>query len=65
MYAANMINDLVILGVGFPDIIQIIEDINRDRKTFNIIGFIDDNPDFQNKDFFNYQVVCTIDWLKK
>jgi sugar O-acyltransferase (sialic acid O-acetyltransferase NeuD family) len=59
-----MINDLVILGVGFPDIIQIIGDINKDKKTYNIVGFIDDNPIFHNKVFYNYPVVGSMQWLE-
>ena len=58
-----MIKDLVILGVGFPDIIQTIEDINKHKKKFNLIGFIDDNPCYQNRTFFNYPVVGPLNWL--
>ena len=42
-----MIRDLVVIGVGFPDIVQIIDDINNDKKQFNFLGFLDDNPNLK------------------
>jgi len=57
--------DLVIIGVGFPDIIQTINDINRKQKLFNIVGFLDDNMSFKNTKIFGYPVIDNIEWLKK
>ena len=46
-----LIKDIVILGVGFPDIIQTIEDINHDKRRFNLLGFLDDNIDLPDLEF--------------
>jgi len=59
-----MIKDLVVLGVGFPDIIQTIEDINQDTKIYNLLGFIDDNPEFKDKTIYDYPVLGTMEWLR-
>ena len=58
-----MIRDLVVIGVGFPDIVQIIDDINNDKKQFNFLGFLDDNPNLKKYDLFGNKVIGNIDWL--
>ena len=45
--------DLIIIGVGFPDIIQTVEDINSDKKQFNLLGFLDDNTNLHKQKILN------------
>lgn len=52
--------DLVVLGVANPDVIQLIEDINEDRSTWRILGFLDDNAAVGSS-FQNYPVLGPID----
>ena len=46
-----MIKDIVIVGAGgcARETAFIIEDINKENKEWNLLGFIDDNEDIQNK----------------
>lgn len=55
--------DLVIIGVGFPDIIQTIEDINSEKKKYNVLGFLDDNPNLHGTEVLSYPILGSIDWL--
>jgi len=57
--------DLIIIGVGFPDIIQTIEDINSDKRQFNLLGFLDDNKNFDKQSILNYPVLGPLNWLKQ
>ena len=57
--------DLVITGTGFPDVIQTIEDINNEFNKFNFIGFLDDNASLYNKNIFGFPVLGPLNWLKK
>tara|TARA_B100000941_G_C28492726_1_gene548947 strand:+ start:1207 stop:1842 length:636 start_codon:yes stop_codon:yes gene_type:complete len=57
--------NIVIIGVGFPDILRVIEAINKKNKQINLLGFLDDNPNFKNKKFWGYRVLGNISWLKK
>ena len=57
--------DLIIIGVGFPDIIQTVEDINSDKKQFNLLGFLDDNTNLHNQKILNYPVLGSLNWIKE
>ena len=39
-----MIKDLVVVGTGGLDIVNLIEDINADKQRFNFIGFLEKDP---------------------
>ena len=41
-----MTKDIVVVGIGGTsrDVIETLESINRDKVTWNILGFVDDNP---------------------
>jgi len=56
-------NELVILGAGGSgvDIIDIVNAINQNIKKWNIIGFLDDNPNLKDKYISGYKVLGTID----
>ena len=51
--------DILIIGAGGvgKETAWIIEQINEAKKTWNIIGFIDDNQEIQHKNINGYQVV--------
>ena len=40
-----MIQDIVIIGAGGfgREVAEIIDDINKEKKQFNLLGFLDDN----------------------
>lgn len=39
-----MVKDLVVVGTGGLDIVNLIEDINSDKPTFNFLGFLEKDP---------------------
>ena len=51
--------NIVIYGCGGLGLetVQLIEDINREEKTFNILGFIDDCEENVGKSFMGYKVL--------
>lgn len=59
--------DIVIIGAGGfgREVAWLIEEINKEKPTWNIIGFVDDNEEVQGESFNGYKVIGTIDWLKK
>lgn len=48
---------LVIFGASFFDLIKLIDAINREKLTWNLIGFIDDKKELQNTFFGGYHVL--------
>ena len=56
--------NIVIVGVGFPDVLNIIEEINKNEKKIKLIGFVDDNKKIHGKKFWGYKVISGINWLK-
>jgi len=61
-----MSKNVVIAGTGFPEVIQIISDINSSKvkDDINLLGFIDDNLNNSDKKIENYNVLGGFDWLK-
>lgn len=57
--------DLYIYGAGYPDIVKLIEAINRDQPTWSIKGFIDDSPEKQNTNFMGYPIVGGKDTIEQ
>jgi sugar O-acyltransferase (sialic acid O-acetyltransferase NeuD family) len=57
--------DIVIIGAGGfgREVAWLIEDINKLKEQWNIIGFVDDNSDIQGKEINGYRVVGDINWL--
>lgn len=39
-----MLKDLVVVGTGGLDIVNLLEDINAEKKRFNFIGFLEKDP---------------------
>lgn len=61
-----MCKNVVIAGTGFPEVIQLISDINlsKAKNYINLLGFLDDNSNNSNKIIENYKVLGGFDWLK-
>jgi sugar O-acyltransferase (sialic acid O-acetyltransferase NeuD family) len=59
--------DVVIIGAGGfgREVTWLIEDINKVKKEWNIIGFVDDDENIHGTEINGYKVVGNIDWLKK
>lgn len=59
--------DIVIVGAGAfgRETAQLIEDINADKKTWNLLGFIDETAEKQGEFINGYEVLGNLDELKK
>ena len=59
--------DLVIVGAGGfgREVAQLIEDINADKKTWNLLGFVDETPEKQRTVINNHAVLGDFNWLEK
>ncbi|SKB40329.1 sugar O-acyltransferase, sialic acid O-acetyltransferase NeuD family [Acetoanaerobium noterae] len=59
--------NIVIIGAGGfgREVAWLIEDINKENKEWNIVGFVDDNQDIQGTEVNGYKVVGNINWLKE
>ena len=59
--------DLVIFGSGGfgRETHQIVEDVNSEKKRWNFLGFVDDDPEICNKEIHGYPGLGGIDWLEK
>ena len=55
---------LVIAGIGFGDILNLVEDIKDSSPGFEFLGFIDDKPEIQGKSIFGYPVVGKFSWIE-
>ena len=57
-----MVRDLVILGSGglAQEYAWLVEEINEERRSFNLLGFLDDEPDRVGKEYVGYPVLGTI-----
>lgn len=62
----NNMKDLIILGAGGTafDLIDIALAMNKEKKQWNILGFLDDNPELLGKNIYGYKVLGTIDESK-
>ena len=59
--------DIVIIGAGGfgREVAWLIEDINRVKNEWNVLGFVDDNEDIIGQEINGYKVLGNIEWLKK
>jgi len=59
--------DIVIVGAGGlgRSIAGLIEDINRQGRAWNILGFVDQNQALHGKVINHYPVLGSLDWLKE
>ena len=58
--------DIIIIGAGGfgREVAWLIEDINKEKLEWNIVGFVDDNASTQGSEINGYKVVGDINWLK-
>lgn len=59
--------DIVIIGAGNfgREVAQLIEEINEDNKTWNLLGYIDETPEKQKTVINNNVVLGDFSWLEK
>ncbi len=59
--------DVIIVGCGGQgrELAQLIEDINAEKKQFNLLGFVDDDKNFRNSEINGYPVLGTIESVSK
>jgi sugar O-acyltransferase (sialic acid O-acetyltransferase NeuD family) len=57
--------NIVIYGTGgfSREVFQLILDINEQEKTYNLLGFIDDNPEKLNKSMYDHSILGNIEWF--
>ena len=59
-------NDLVIFGAGGfgREFHQIVEDVNQQCKSWNLLGFLDENCNLFGKEVHGYPILGGISWLQ-
>jgi sugar O-acyltransferase (sialic acid O-acetyltransferase NeuD family) len=59
--------DIVIIGAGgfAREVRQLIDDINQDRQSYNLIGFLDGNSDRHGQIMQELPVLGGLDWLEQ
>ncbi|MDZ4992170.1 transferase [Clostridium perfringens] len=59
--------DLVIIGAGGvgQELTLIVEEINKKKEQWNLLGFIDDNKELHDNKVLGYKVLGGLNWLKK
>ncbi|WP_084647520.1 acetyltransferase [Clostridium estertheticum] len=57
--------DIVIFGAGGfgREVMWLLEENNSDIETWNILGFVDDTPNFKGKVVNGFPIVGNTDWL--
>ncbi len=62
-----MIKDIVIIGAGNfgREVAQLIEDINEDKKAWNLLGYIDETAEKQNTVMNNHAVLGNLRWFEQ
>ena len=57
--------DIVIIGAGGVgrETAQLIEDINNEKRQWNLLGFIDDNKELHGRSINGYEVLGGIEFL--
>jgi len=58
-------NKLIIFGTGYLDVIKVVDAINRERPTWEVLGFINDLPEFQGRSFLGYPVLGPRDVIEQ
>jgi len=63
---SDFMKDIIIIGAGGfgREVAWLIEDINKYKKEWNIVGFVDDNEDVIGNEINGYKVIGNVDWLK-
>ncbi len=58
-----MIKDLIVVGTGGLGVVDLIEDINADKPTFNLIGFLEKDPSKHGTEVLGIPVLGSDDLL--
>jgi sugar O-acyltransferase (sialic acid O-acetyltransferase NeuD family) len=55
----NKGTDIIIFGAGgfAQEVLWTITDINRERRTWNVVGFLDDRPEQWGRDYMGYRIM--------
>jgi sugar O-acyltransferase (sialic acid O-acetyltransferase NeuD family) len=56
---------LLIYGANFVDTIRLVHEINAYDPAWEIVGFIDDNPEFVNARIYKYPILGNHEYLKQ
>jgi sugar O-acyltransferase (sialic acid O-acetyltransferase NeuD family) len=61
------IKDLVIFGAGNfgREVTELVNDINKDKKQWNLLGYIDETIEKQGAMINKYRVLGNFDWLEQ
>jgi sugar O-acyltransferase (sialic acid O-acetyltransferase NeuD family) len=59
--------DIVVFGAGGfgREVMWLLEENNHDTNEWNILGFVDDTPEFEGKSINGYPVIGNTNWLVK
>jgi sugar O-acyltransferase (sialic acid O-acetyltransferase NeuD family) len=58
-------NKLIIFGTSYLDVIKVTDAINRERPAWEVLGFINDLPEFKGRSFLGYPVLGTRDVIER
>lgn len=58
--------DMIIVGAGGhgKEILWLLQDVNRDKAQWNILGFVDDDKDLIGTKVQGYEVLGDVEWLQ-
>jgi sugar O-acyltransferase (sialic acid O-acetyltransferase NeuD family) len=61
------VNDVVILGAGgcARELYWIFLEANEEKPRWNVLGFVDDNPELQEAVICDLPVLGSVDWLQR
>lgn len=60
-----MMKKLIIFGTSYLDVIKVVDAINREKPTWEVLGFINDLEEFQGRSFLDYPVLGTRDIIER
>lgn len=58
-----MTKDLIVIGSGGVDIVRLIEDINQEKKTYNFLGFLEEDESKIGTEMMGYPILGNDDLL--
>jgi UDP-3-O-[3-hydroxymyristoyl] glucosamine N-acyltransferase len=58
------LTDLIIVGAGNPDIVKLVDDINSQKMTYNLIGFLEKDESLYGHKLCDYDIIGSDELLK-
>lgn len=55
--AETAVRPLVIIGTGYPDVVKLVDAINREQRRWQLLGFIDDRPECLGNEVMGLKVL--------